>query len=125
MRRKFDRIVDLVGSMRKGGNTDLLAQAFTEGASENNSVEIVSVADYKVNPCIGCNSCFAREGNKCFQKDDMVQIYNKLRAADMAVIASPVYFFRLNLFNWKGGMLCHLFYQFQGMCFGKKTETLC
>ena len=41
-------IVILVGSMRKGGNTDLLAQAFAEGARENHSVEIVSVADYKV-----------------------------------------------------------------------------
>ena len=54
----MSNIVILVGSMRKGGNTDLLAQAFAEGARENNSVDIVSVADYKVNPCIGCNSCF-------------------------------------------------------------------
>ena len=60
------RIVILVGSMRKGGNTDLLAQAFAEGAGKNNTVETVSVADYKVNPCVGCNSCFTREGNQCF-----------------------------------------------------------
>ena len=63
----------------KRGNTDLLAQAFAEGARENNSVDIVSVADYKVNPCIGCNSCFMREGNKCFQNDDMDGIYEKLK----------------------------------------------
>lgn len=49
------RIVVSAGSMRKGRNTDLLAQAFAEGASKNNTVEIVSVADYKVNPCIGCD----------------------------------------------------------------------
>lgn len=90
------RIVVLAGSMRKGGNTDLLAQAFAEGASKNNIVEIVSVADYKVNPCIGCNSCFAREGNQCFQKDDMVKIYDKLKLADMLVIASPVYFYGIS-----------------------------
>ena len=48
----MSNIVILVGSMRKNGNTDLLAQAFAEGARENNSVDIVSVADYKVNPCI-------------------------------------------------------------------------
>lgn len=53
----MSRIVVLVGSMRKGGNTDLLAQAFVEGANKNNSVEVVSVADNRVNPCIGCNSC--------------------------------------------------------------------
>lgn len=92
----MSRIIIIVGSMRKGGNTDLLAQAFAEGASKNNIVEIVSVSDYKVNPCIGCNSCFTREGNQCFQKDNMAEIYEKLKVADMAVIASPVYFYGIS-----------------------------
>ena len=90
------RIVVLVGSMRKGGNTDLLAQAFAEGAGKNNIVEMVSVADYKVNPCIGCNSCFSREGNQCFPKDDMEEIYKKLKMADVLAIASPVYFYGIS-----------------------------
>lgn len=92
----MSKIVVLVGSMRKGGNTDLLSQAFAEGANENNDVEIVSVADYKVNPCIGCNSCFTREGNECFQNDDMSIIYEKLRSADIVVVASPVYFYGIS-----------------------------
>ena len=92
----MSKIVVLVGSMRKGGNTDLLAQAFTEGTSKNNDVEIVSVADYKVNPCIGCNSCFTRKENKCFQNDDMSIIYEKLRTADIVAIASPVYFYGIS-----------------------------
>ena len=82
----MSNIVILVGSMRKNGNTDLLAQAFAEGARENNFVEIVSVADYKVNPCIGCNSCFIKDGNKCFQNDDMDGIYEKLKVADMVLV---------------------------------------
>lgn len=92
----MSKIVVLVGSVRKGGNTDLLAQAFTEGAGKKNDVEIVSVADYKVNPCIGCNSCFKREGNRCFQNDDMSVIYDKLRNADTLVVASPVYFYGIS-----------------------------
>ena len=92
----MSKIVVLVGSMRKGGNTDLLAQAFTEGASKNNDVEIVSVADYTVNPCIGCNSCFTRKENSCFQNDDMSVIYEKLSTADIVVIASPVYFYGIS-----------------------------
>ncbi|SFX90530.1 flavodoxin family protein [Ruminococcus sp. XPD3002] len=91
----MSNIVILVGSMRKNGNTSRLAQSFAEGAA-NNNVEIVSVADYEVNPCLGCNSCFTREGNQCFQKDDMVQIYEKLRKADIVVIASPVYFYGIS-----------------------------
>ena len=56
----MSNIVILMGSVRKGGNTDLLVQAFAEGAEKNNTVEIISAADSKVNPCIGCNTCFER-----------------------------------------------------------------
>ena len=90
------KIVVLVGSMRKEGNTDLLVKAFVDGASKKNDVEIISVAEYKVNPCIGCNSCFERKDNSCFQKDDMEVIYKKLAKADMIVIASPVYFYGIS-----------------------------
>ena len=92
----MSNIVILVGSMRINGNTARLAQSFADGAVQNNNVEIVYVADYNVNPCIGCNSCFVREGNKCFQDDDMVKIYEKLRNADIVVIASPVYFYGIS-----------------------------
>ena len=92
----MSNIVILVGSMRINGNTARLAQSFADGAVQNNNIEIVYVADYNVNPCIGCNSCFAREGNQCFQDDDMVQIYEKLRNADIVVIASPVYFYGIS-----------------------------
>ncbi|MBQ9673014.1 MAG: flavodoxin family protein [Ruminococcus sp.] len=92
----MSKIVILVGSMRKGGNTDLLSASFAEGAKRNNEVELVSVADYNVNPCIGCNSCFTREKNECFQNDDMNLIYEKLKKSDIVVIASPVYFYGLS-----------------------------
>ncbi|MEE0872600.1 MAG: NAD(P)H-dependent oxidoreductase, partial [Ruminococcus sp.] len=54
----MSRIVVLIGSNRRNGNTELLAKAFAEGASKNNIVELVSAADFTVNPCIGCNTCF-------------------------------------------------------------------
>lgn len=56
----MSNIIVLSGSVRKGGNTELLVQAFVDGAKKNNNVEVISVADYKVNPCIGCNTCFDR-----------------------------------------------------------------
>ena len=89
-------ILILSGSPRKGGNTDLLVDAFAKGASPRHHVEVVSVHDYKVNPCIGCNSCFTREDYKCCQKDDMQIVYEKMVNAEMLVIASPVYFYGLS-----------------------------
>ena len=89
-------ILILSGSPRKNGNTDLLVEAFFKGASEKHHVEIVSVHDYHVHPCMGCNACFTSEGNTCVQKDDISLIYGKLSNADMLVIASPVYFYGLS-----------------------------
>jgi multimeric flavodoxin WrbA len=88
-------ILILSGSPRKGGNTELLAEAFAKGAAEHHHVEIVSVHDYKVNPCLGCNACFKTDGI-CAQKDDMALIYEKMSQTDMLVIASPVYFYSIS-----------------------------
>jgi Multimeric flavodoxin WrbA len=92
----MNKIIVLVGSVRKEGNTEILVNAFSEGAKLDNEVEIISIADYKINPCIGCNVCFKREGNTCFQKDDMQYIYKRLAEADVIVIASPVYFYGIS-----------------------------
>ena len=89
-------ILILSGSPRKGGNTDLLVEAFAKGASQKHHVEIVSVHDYKVYPCMGCNACFKNKANACVQNDDMSLIYEKMSQADMLVIASPVYFYGLS-----------------------------
>ena len=89
-------ILILSGSPRKGGNTELLVEAFVKGASQKHHVEVVSVRDYKVNPCVGCNVCFKSKDNTCVQKDDMTIIYEKMAHADMLVIVSPVYFYGLS-----------------------------
>ena len=88
-------ILIISGSPRKGGNTELLAEAFAKGAAAHHHVEIVSVRDYKVNPCLGCNTCFKTNGI-CAQKDDMTILYEKMSQADMLVIASPVYFYNIS-----------------------------
>ena len=89
-------ILILAGSPRKGGNTDLLVEAFVKGASPRHHVEVISVHDAKVAPCMGCNACFKSKENVCVQKDDMTLIYEKMAVADMLVIASPVYFYGLS-----------------------------
>lgn len=89
-------ILILSGSPRRGGNTDLLVEAFVRGSARTNNVEVVSVHECKVAPCIGCNACCKNVGNKCVQKDDMTEIYHKMAHTDMLVIASPVYFYGLS-----------------------------
>lgn len=90
------KILILSGSPRKSGNTDLLVEAFTKGASVKHDVEVVPVHDYRVNPCIGCNGCFKNKEHVCCQNDDMQMVYEKMAEVDMLVIASPVYFYGIS-----------------------------
>ena len=92
----MSRIIVLAGSVRKGGNTEMLARAFADGAGQRHEVELVSVADYRILPCLGCNSCYSGEGHRCVQRDDMAAIYGKLMEADTVVVASPVYFYGIS-----------------------------
>ena len=92
----MSNIIILAGSEQKDGNTDMLVGAFRKGAAKKNKVEVISVRNHKIKPCIGCNSCFTRPGNECFQQDDMQMVYEKLKTADVLVIASPVYFYGIS-----------------------------
>ncbi len=89
----MSKVLILMGSPRENGNTDLLVRAFAEGANKHHETEILSVAKMEIRPCTGCNGCFQREDRRCVQRDDMTVVYEKLREADVLVIASPVYFY--------------------------------
>ena len=93
----MSKILIIVGSARRGGNTEQLAHAFARGAeAAGNEVVTLSVADLAVKPCVGCNACSRREGNTCFQDDDMSIVYRHLASADTLVLATPVYFYGIS-----------------------------
>ena len=96
MESRKNRILILTGSPRKNGNTNRLAAAFAEGAGARHDVEILSVCDYRINPCTGCNGCYTSDGNRCVQNDDMGILLEKLAEADTLIIASPVYFYGIS-----------------------------
>lgn len=51
-------------------------------------------ASRKIAGCLGCNACY-RNGGTCVQKDDMTEIREKMLAADIIVLASPIYFYSM------------------------------
>lgn len=89
------KVLILAGSPRKGGNSDLLCDAFIKGAREvGHETEKLYVEDLKVG---GCKACYACRGTGvCFQKDDMAGVLEKMIAADVIVLATPVYFYSLS-----------------------------
>ena len=86
------KVLILEGSHRRNGNSAILSDEFARGAEEAGcSVEKVKIAGEKIAGCLGCNGCF-RNGGICVQKDDMAEIREKMLAADVIVLASPIYF---------------------------------
>lgn len=90
------KVLILSGSPRKGGNSDLLCDEFMKGALESgNEVEKIRVGEKKIGYCRACYYC-RDNGGKCVIKDDMAEIIEKMIAADVLVLASPVYFYSID-----------------------------
>ncbi len=89
------KVLVLMGSPRKGGNTDMLADAFVKGAeAAGNEVTKLNVGSKKISGCVACYGC-QRNGGTCVVKDDMQEVYEQLQDTDMIVFASPIYYFNL------------------------------
>ena len=90
------KVLIISSSPRKGGNSDLLCDEFMKGAIEaGNEVEKIFLKDKTVHPCTGCSVC-SMYGKPCPQKDDAAEIVEKMIAADVIVMATPVYFYTMS-----------------------------
>ncbi|HUI45205.1 MAG TPA: flavodoxin family protein [Nitrospirota bacterium] len=90
------KVLIVSASPRKGGNSDLLCDQFMQGAIEaENRVEKIFLRDKRINHCMACGACQGN-GGKCVQKDDMAEVLDKMMAADVIVMATPVYFYNMN-----------------------------
>ena len=88
-------VLILEGSPRPNGNSCLLSNEFARGAeSAGHHVEKLLVSHKKIGGCLGCNACY-RNGGACVQKDDMEEVRAKMLAADVIVLASPIYFYSM------------------------------
>ena len=88
------KVLGLMGSPRRQGNTELLLDKALEGAREAGAeVEKVLVSKLKISPCLEIYACL-KDGN-CFIKDDMQLLYKKLLEADHVVFASPIFFYSI------------------------------
>jgi multimeric flavodoxin WrbA len=90
VRRKL-KIVAFVGSPRKNGNSELLAnEALKSAEQEGAETELVRLAEYNLKPCDACMVC--RKTKKCKIDDDGEKLFSKIIEADGVILATPVYF---------------------------------
>ncbi len=85
------KIIGIVGSPRKGGNTEILTKEALRAASEEGAeTELITLAGKEIKPCDGCRQCREKKID-CHIKDDLPPIFQKMLAADGILLATPVY----------------------------------
>ena len=86
------KVLIISSSPRKGGNSNVFCSQFAKGAAEaGHGAEKVNLQAKKLSPCRAFYGY--TENHVCAIKDDMTEIFSKLVAAEVIVLASPVYFF--------------------------------
>ena len=96
------KVLAILTSPHADSTTAKLLNAVLEGCKEKGAdVELVHLKNVK--PCNDCRACTKTKNGTCVIRDDMTALYPKLIAADVLVLACPVYFFGVN-----GVMQCYL-----------------
>ena len=91
------KILVVMGSPRKKGNSVTLAQNVIAGAkSAGAEVDSYRLHEMDIKPCDACEACRKNSNRECIINDDMQELYPKLYKAEALVIASPIYYFTVS-----------------------------
>jgi multimeric flavodoxin WrbA len=89
-KRDFKRVLGIVGSPRRRGNTDTIVDHILKGAGEAGArIEKVFLRDLSIAPCEACYSC--ETTGRCMHGDDMEGLFDKMDACGVWVLGTPVY----------------------------------
>ena len=86
------KMVCLLGSPRPKGNSKAMAARFC-GAAEGLGAEVTTFAlnKLKYRGCQACMTCKTKL-DKCVLKDDLAEVLDAIRDAEVLVLATPIYF---------------------------------
>jgi multimeric flavodoxin WrbA len=86
------KILAIVGSPRKGGNTQILVSRIAEGAKAGGAeVHTLFLRNLNIKECDGCHRCW--RGKECSKNDDMRDVYRKIIENDAIIFGTPVYWY--------------------------------
>lgn len=68
----------------------MIQQVLKGAESKGGKTEILYLERLKISPCRSCGK--NPEPRFCFIKDDMAEVYFKLKSSDVLVLGSPIYF---------------------------------
>jgi multimeric flavodoxin WrbA len=74
------------------GNTQMVLNPFLVGLRHQGAeVDLALLARKDIRPCRGCFTCYAKTPGVCVNRDDMPGLIERIRRADVLVLATPVY----------------------------------
>lgn len=86
------RVTAFVGSARKKHTYDAVVQLLNNLQSMGDvEYEIVTLSDYTLKPCRGCQICLEKGEEFCPLQDDRDMLMDKIMASDGVILASPNY----------------------------------
>lgn len=86
------KILGIIGSPRKNGNTHLLVAEILKGAQQEGVLtELLFLNQLTIRECDGCHACWI--SGDCSKKDDMAKVYPKIAESDVLVFGTPVYWY--------------------------------
>ena len=89
------KVLILSTSLRSQSNSLALAEAFAKGAGEAGcTVELVSLQNKSIAFCKGCLAC--QQLGRCVILDDAIGLAEKLKAADILVFTTPIYYYEMS-----------------------------
>ena len=89
------RVIVISTSLRRGSNSDMLADKFVEGAkAAGHDVEKISLTGKDIQFCKGCLGC--QKLGKCVIQDDVNDIMGKVMEADVVAWATPIYYYEMS-----------------------------
>ena len=89
------RVIVISTSLRRGSNSDMLADRFVEGAeAAGNNVEKIALTGKDIQFCKGCLAC--QQLGRCVIQDDVNDIMTKVLAADVVAWATPIYYYEMS-----------------------------
>ncbi|MGY5861426.1 MAG: flavodoxin family protein [Candidatus Thorarchaeota archaeon] len=84
------RVLGIVGSPRRGGNTEILVDEILAGAAESGAdTEKVILNELNISPCQACDAC--KDGRECIQEDDMSELLTQMERYPIWILGTPVY----------------------------------
>lgn len=89
------KVLIISTSLRTQSNSDILARECQEGAIDaGHEVEYVSLKGKDIKYCIGCLTCM--KSGCCVLKDDVAEIMEKVKEAEVIVYATPIYYYEMS-----------------------------